>query len=86
MPGIASPTTRELGVIIAAGARASATSVPARPPRRVRLLGQQDALRKPLSDFLYALTHGGQLRVDDLGNRASPSGSLGDSATGRRPN
>ena len=53
MPGIASPTARELGVIIAAGARASATSVPARPPRRVRLLGRQEraaqaAVRFPL--------------------------------------
>ena len=67
-------------MIIAAGAKAAGDER-ATPMAAAKFAWScnRDALRKPLADFLYALTHGGRARVEDLGNGASPGASPGDS-------
>ena len=79
VPGIEGIRTREIGVIIAAGAKAAGDER-ATPLQAAKFAWScdRDALRKPLADFLYALTHGGRARVEDLGNGASPGASPGD--------
>jgi hypothetical protein len=78
-PGIPAPTTRELGVIIAAGVRATGEErVDSTKAARFAFDVGRDKLRKPLSEFLRALVDGGKLREDDLKNAESSNGSTSE--------
>lgn len=79
-PGFASLTLKDKGVIIAAGVRATGEErVTAENCARFAWTCGNDALRKPLSDFLRALVDGGKVREDDLKNAASSNGSTRES-------
>ena len=77
-PGIPGITFRELGVLIAAGVRATGEErIDAAKAAEFAFNCGRDRLRQPLAAFLRALVDGGKLREDDLKNAASSNGSLG---------
>lgn len=82
-PGIPALTFRDMGVIIAAGVRATGEErVDAAKAARFAFDTGRDALRKPLSEFLRALVDGGKVREDDLKNAGSSNGWGSETAAG----
>jgi hypothetical protein len=75
------PTTREHGVILAAGIRAAGEpKVDVEKATRFAFTCGRKILREPMIEFLWALCDGGRLREEELKKGDLPTGSLDASA------
>lgn len=82
VPGMPAATTREIGVVMAAGIRAAGEErATAEKCSEIAWKMGRPAMRKAIEEFMYALVHGGKLRDEALKKSESSSVSNGSDAS-----